>query len=76
MAHVRTIDCLGLKCPLPVLRVEKELANLASGASFILLANDPVARIDIVHYCRSNGHGVTLSEDAGHLRFEIIHSGS
>ncbi|HTM78018.1 MAG TPA: sulfurtransferase TusA family protein, partial [Devosia sp.] len=41
------VDARGLKCPLPVLKMEKRLAALAAGMELIVLATDPVARIDI-----------------------------
>ena len=66
------IDCRGLKCPLPVLKMEKRLSQLAAGASFIVLATDPMARIDIPHYCRQNGHACEVSTEADALRFAIV----
>lgn len=50
------IDARGLKCPLPVLKLEKWLAAAPPGARVLVLATDPMARIDIPLYCRQNGH--------------------
>jgi tRNA 2-thiouridine synthesizing protein A len=66
------LDCRGLKCPLPVLKMEKRLAAMASGEPLTLLATDPVARIDIPLYCRQNGHPCAISQDGDALRFEIV----
>lgn len=66
------LDCRGLKCPLPVLKMEKRLAAMASGEPLTLLATDPVARIDIPLYCHQNGHACDLSQDGDALRFEIV----
>lgn len=66
------IDCRGLKCPLPVLKMEKRLSQLAAGASFIVLATDPMAKIDIPLYCRQNGHSCTVSTEADVMRFAIV----
>ncbi|RDE07593.1 sulfurtransferase TusA family protein [Pelagibacterium lacus] len=65
------VDARGLKCPLPVLKAEKALDLAPSGALVVVLATDPVARIDIPLYCRQNGHAVTQSGD-DELRFEIV----
>lgn len=65
------VDARGLKCPLPVLRMEKRLAALAPGAEFVVLATDPLARIDIPLHCRLHGHGCALEEADGVLRFHI-----
>ena len=68
------IDCRGLKCPLPVLKMEKRLSQLAAGASLIVLATDPMAKIDIPLYCRQNGHACEVSSEAEVLRFAIVRS--
>jgi tRNA 2-thiouridine synthesizing protein A len=73
---IEIIDCRGLKCPLPVLKMEKRLSQLAAGASFIVLATDPMAKIDIPLYCRQNGHGCDVGTEADVLRFAIVKSGS
>jgi tRNA 2-thiouridine synthesizing protein A len=67
-----TIDARGLKCPLPVLKLEKRLEQLAPGVSLIVLATDPMARIDIPLYCRQNGHECTIADDPEALRFMVI----
>lgn len=67
-----TIDARGLKCPLPVLKLETAIAEAPEGASLLVLASDPVARIDIPLFCRQNGHGCAVHEAGGHMRFEIV----
>jgi len=66
------VDARGLKCPLPVLRMEKRLAALGPGERLYVLATDPMARIDIPLYCRQNGHEQTLTEEDGVMRFSIV----
>lgn len=66
-----TIDARGLKCPLPVLKMEKCIAALPPGAWLVVLATDPMARVDIPLFCRQNGHDCTVSADGDVLRFEI-----
>lgn len=65
------LDCRGLKCPLPVLKAEKQLAILPPAASLVLLATDPMAKVDIPLYCQQHGHAVALTEADGVLRFAI-----
>jgi tRNA 2-thiouridine synthesizing protein A len=67
-----TLDCRGLKCPLPVLKMEKRLSQLAAGADLIVLATDPMAKIDIPLYCRQNGHVCVVTPDDETYRFEIV----
>jgi tRNA 2-thiouridine synthesizing protein A len=71
LAEPDILDARGLKCPLPVLKMEKRLAQLADGAQLTVLATDPIARIDIPLYCTQNGHACTTSSENEVLRFEI-----
>ena len=65
------IDARGLKCPLPVLKMEKRLAGLPDGARLVVLATDPMAKVDIPLYCRQHGHDCTISTETEVLRFVI-----
>lgn len=65
------LDCRGLRCPLPVLKMEKALARLGPAATLVVLATDPVAKIDIPLYCRQNGHDCAVAPDGDTLRFTI-----
>ena len=53
-----TLDLRGLKCPLPAMMAKKTLARLAPGAGLIVLADDPLAAVDIPHMCHGEGHAV------------------
>lgn len=66
------VDARGLKCPLPVLKLEKALAGTGVGKRLAVLATDPMARIDIALYCRQHGHELTMSDEGPVTRFEII----
>jgi tRNA 2-thiouridine synthesizing protein A len=66
------IDARGLRCPLPVLKMEKRLAALPAGAVLTVLATDPMAKVDIPLHCRQNGHNCVVSSEGDVLRFEIV----
>jgi len=53
-----TLDLRGLKCPLPAMMAKKALARLTPGAGLIVLADDPLAAVDIPHMCHGEGHAV------------------
>ncbi|HEX2890696.1 sulfurtransferase TusA family protein [Vineibacter terrae] len=52
----RTYDASGLLCPLPVLRANRMLRELAPGQTLKVLATDPAAEADFPAYCRQTGH--------------------
>jgi tRNA 2-thiouridine synthesizing protein A len=65
------VDARGLKCPLPVLKTEKALPAVKPGGILIVLATDPVAKIDIPLYCRQNGHECAFTHEGEVMRFTI-----
>lgn len=62
------LDLRGLKCPLPVLRTRKHLQDLATGARLRIETTDPLAVIDIPHFCQEAGHQLLSSQpiEGGH----------
>jgi tRNA 2-thiouridine synthesizing protein A len=66
-----TIDARGLKCPLPVLKLEKRLGQVAAGTEIVVLATDPMAKVDIPLHCRQNGHNFAQAEAEGAFRFVV-----
>ncbi|MDK1375170.1 MULTISPECIES: sulfurtransferase TusA family protein [unclassified Sinorhizobium] len=53
----RTVcDLRGLKCPLPVLKTRKRMQTLAPGTLLEIETTDPLAVIDIPHFCNEDGH--------------------
>ena len=58
MSEITILDATGLKCPLPVLKLRKALENLSVGEKIILYADDPVAPLDVEHFCKTAGHNL------------------
>jgi tRNA 2-thiouridine synthesizing protein A len=59
------MDLTGLLCPLPVLKARKRLQDMASGQVLRILASDPMAAIDIPHFCTEQGHTLLSAERDG-----------
>ncbi|HXG16337.1 MAG TPA: sulfurtransferase TusA family protein [Calidithermus sp.] len=67
-----TLDCRGLVCPLPVVRLSSTLKTLQVGDVVELLATDPGAVADLEAFERRTGHRVLeRSERDGVLRFLV-----
>jgi tRNA 2-thiouridine synthesizing protein A len=72
MAEPVLIDVRGLKCPLPVLKTDRRMAPHPKGARFLVLATDPLAAVDVPHFCGEKGHRLVSSGREGNeMRFEI-----
>jgi len=56
-----TIDARGHRCPVPTLKLRRAIEVGASGI-VVLLADDPMAQIDVPHFCTQNGHILELCE--------------
>lgn len=41
------LDTRGLRCPLPVIRMETRIRRLAPGETLEVISDDPIARLDI-----------------------------
>ena len=66
------IDARGHRCPVPTLRLRRAAEAAASGSRLRLLADDPMAKIDVPHMAQSLGLIVIESlSDAGGLSFLI-----
>jgi tRNA 2-thiouridine synthesizing protein A len=71
------LDARGLKCPLPVLKMEKRLAQLPAGSRLTVLATDPIAKVDIPLYCTQHGHACDAGTvEGGILSFAIVKTGT
>jgi tRNA 2-thiouridine synthesizing protein A len=55
MEPVETVDARGLRCPLPVIRMEAALRRLPPGGQLRVIADDPVAAVDIPHFALAAG---------------------
>ena len=67
-----TIYARGHRCPVPTLRLRRALEAAAPGARLRLLADDPMARIDVPHFAASVGAEILAQDEAdGALSFLI-----
>lgn len=49
------LDATGYRCPTPVLLLEKALRRMRPGERIRIVADDPVAAVDIPHFARKAG---------------------
>jgi tRNA 2-thiouridine synthesizing protein A len=50
-----TLDCRGMRCPLPVITLAKRIGEVEIGQVVTVLADDPAAAVDIPAWCRMTG---------------------
>ena len=65
--NTQTLDLTGLKCPLPILKTKKALAQMQAGEIITVLATDAGAPDDFAAFCRQTGHVLLESTQAGEI---------
>lgn len=68
-------DFRGLRCPLPVLKTDRRLASMASGARIEIICDDPLAALDIPNYCREKGHRMIVQTADGNVLTFLVEKG-
>ena len=57
------VDARGHRCPVPTLRLRRALEAATSGGRVRLLADDPMARIDVPHFAAEIGADILSREE-------------
>ena len=50
------LDTSGTECPIPVLKARKLSQNLVNGNTVKIIATDPLAEADFIHYCEQSNY--------------------
>jgi tRNA 2-thiouridine synthesizing protein A len=58
-----TLDARGLFCPVPVLRTRERLKTLPPRARLDVVADDPLARLDLRVFCAREGHAYLFERE-------------
>lgn len=67
-----TIDARGFSCPIPVIKMEAALRELEFGEKLLVISDDPIAVIDIPHFCSEGGHkAIRLADRQGACVFQV-----
>ena len=66
----KEVDARGLKCPLPILRAKKALADMESGQILKVLATDPGSQRDFAAFSKQTGNemvGIDVARQGVHV---------
>ena len=67
------VDARGHRCPVPTLRLRRALEHAPAGARVRLLADDPLARIDVPHFAAEAGYEIAeRAENGAALIFVVV----
>lgn len=69
---VLEVDARGHRCPVPSLRLRKAMQGQVAGQVIVLLATDPMARIDVPFLMQeTGGRVIEITEAEGVLRLMV-----
>jgi len=68
----RVIDCIGLFCPVPILKTRKEIDKMTVGGILTVLTDDPAAEEDFRSWAKRTGHEILeMKEESDYIRIVI-----
>lgn len=69
---VRTLDCKGLPCPMPVIKLSQEIGKVAVGEVIEVLTTDPGSLADFPAWAKTTGNAVVeTKQEPGLIRFAV-----
>ena len=68
----QNLDCKGLSCPMPIIKLAKTIKKMGSGEVLEMLGTDPGSKTDVPAWCEKTGNEMLeQSEDGGTFKFYI-----
>jgi tRNA 2-thiouridine synthesizing protein A len=65
LAADRKLDCVGLFCPMPILKTRDALKAMAAGQTLEMLSDDPASEADMKSWTARTGHELLEIERNG-----------
>jgi tRNA 2-thiouridine synthesizing protein A len=67
-----TVDYKGLFCPMPIVKISKDIKGIEVGQTVEVLADDPGSKADMQAWARQTGHEMLeMKEEDGVFRFYV-----
>jgi tRNA 2-thiouridine synthesizing protein A len=68
----RSLDCLGLFCPMPIIKTREAMRTMAVGQVLEVLSDDPASDADMHSWARRTGNElVAVAKDGSTYRFLV-----
>ncbi|MBI3931155.1 MAG: sulfurtransferase TusA family protein [Chloroflexi bacterium] len=61
----QSLDCLGLYCPMPIVKTAERFKKLKKGEVLEVVADDKGIKLDMPAWCQATGHEFLGAEEAG-----------
>ena len=66
------LDCKGLNCPMPIVKISKQMRTLASGEVLVVEATDPAFKADLQAWVKRFGHELKQLDEGDVIRATLV----
>jgi tRNA 2-thiouridine synthesizing protein A len=63
----RTLDCLKMLCPVPIIKISKAVKEMQSGQTLLMLADDPGSKADMIAWAKQTDNELMEIEQEGKI---------
>jgi len=68
----KTLDCMGLYCPIPIVKTAAKFKELKEGEVLEVTADDKGIKQDMPAWCEATGHEcLEIEEEGGEIRVYV-----
>jgi TusA-related sulfurtransferase len=72
MPELKELDLTGMRCPMPIVELNRLVKELADGAELWVTADDPAFCLDVESWCRKTGHELLRVDAEGGRTLAVI----
>lgn len=68
----QTLDCIGLYCPMPIVKTAQKIKDIKTGDILEVLSDDIGIKLDMPAWCDSTGHEyLGIEEDGDEIKVYV-----
>ena len=68
----QSLDCIGLYCPIPIVKTAARIKQLKTGEVLEVVADDKGIKMDMPAWCRTTGHEfLGIEEESGEIKVYV-----
>ncbi len=72
MKAAKSLDCIGLYCPMPIVKTADGIKKLKTGEVLEVVADDKGIKMDMPAWCEATGHEfLGVEENDGQIRVYV-----
>jgi len=68
----QTLDCVGLYCPMPIVKTSERVKKMKTGEVLEVVADDKGIKLDMPAWCKATGHEfLGVEEKVGEIKVYV-----